>query len=130
MSDAIEAVRAALMRALAGSAELGCVAVSDGSGGVTTLPRVTVEPPDSRDWGTKTETGREVVTSVTARVARGQRAALPGLVAEIEAVGAALAGDLGGWRVASAVFVRTRTADAADGTRVARIEHPVRVLAG
>jgi len=130
MSDAIEAVRAALMRALAADAALGCVAVSDGSGGVTALPRVTVEPPEARDWSTKTETGREVTTVVTVRVARGQRAALPGLVTAIEAAGTALAGDLDGWRVATAVFVRTRTADAGDGTRVARVEHRVRVLAG
>ncbi|MFM9977892.1 MAG: hypothetical protein ACKVOP_07605 [Sphingomonadaceae bacterium] len=127
MSDAIDAVRAALLRGLGA---LGCVAIGDGTGGVSTLPRVTVEPAGSSDWSTKTEVGREVTTIVTVRVARGQRADLPGLVAAVEAAGTALGGDIGGWRVASAVFVRTRTADAGDGARVARIEHRVRVLAG
>jgi phage terminase large subunit-like protein len=51
------------------------------------------------------------------------------VVEVVERVGASFSGSIDAWRVASAVFVRTRFAEAADGKRSAQVEHRVRVLA-
>lgn len=126
--SADEAVRDAMIAALRANAAFAGVAglgVEPGSG---SLPQVTVEWPLVSDWGTKTETGRELRTAVTVRVAKGQRARLPGLTAAIEAAGASLRGVIDGWQVASAVLVRTRVSDGRDGNRVATVEHRIRVL--
>lgn len=126
--SAAEAVRSAMMArlqaddAFAGVAGLG---IEPGPG---SLPQVDVGWPAATDWGTKTETGRELRLITTLRVAKGQRGRLPVLVEAAETAGAALAGVPGGWRVASAVLVRSRFADGRDETRVAQVEHRVRVL--
>ena len=93
------------------------------------LPRVAVEVSESRDWGTKTEIGRELMLRTSFRVAAGQEARLAGLMAEAEAAGATLSGDVGGWRVASAVAMRSRRTVEKDGVRLGVVEHRVRVLA-
>ena len=125
-----EAVRGALIEALAADAAFAGVAGLGVEPGAGSLPQVEVAWPLASDWGTKTETGRELRTFVSVRVAKGQRQRLPGLVEAVERVGAALSGTIDGWRVASAVFVRTRFADGRDETRVAQVEHRVRVLEG
>lgn len=115
-----EVVRAAL----AGSAVFAGIETR-----AAVLPRLSVEVAESRDWGTKTETGREVVLRTSLRVAAGQEARLAGLMADAEGAGVALGGDLGGWRVASAVAVRSRRTVEKDGVRLGVVEHRVRVLA-
>jgi hypothetical protein len=110
--------------ALAGSAALAGIETR-----ASVLPRVSVEAIESRDWGTKTELGREVVVRTSLRVAAGQEARLAGLMADVEAAGAALAVDLDSWRVASAVAVRSRRTVEKDGVRLGVVEHRVRVLA-
>lgn len=92
------------------------------------LPQANVDTGTAGDWSTKDAAGREVRAVVTIRVARGQAMRLPMMVAAAEAVGSALSGDLGGWHVGSAVLVRSRSFDAADGTKGATVEHRVRVL--
>ena len=118
--SADEVVRAAM----AGSAAFAGIETR-----ASVLPRVTVEVIESRDWGTKTEIGREIVLRTSLRVATGQEARLAGLMADAEAAGVALAGDLGGWRVASVVAVRSRRTVEKDGVRLGLVEHRVRVLA-
>lgn len=108
--------------AFAGVAGLGIEATAG------SLPQVEVAVPLVADWGTKSETGRELRTLVTLRVAKGQRARLPDMVAAAEAAGAGLSGAIGDWSVGSAVLLRTLTSDARDGVRMARIEHRIRVL--
>ena len=92
------------------------------------LPQARVDADVASDWSTKDKPGRELRSVVTVRVARGQRMRLPMMVAAAEAVGTALSGAIGDWQVGSAVLVRSRSIDATDGTRIATIEHRIRVL--
>ena len=117
--SADESVRAALA---------GCAAFAGIETRAAVLPRVNIEVVESRDWGTKTEVGREIVLRTSLRVAAGQEVRLAGLMADAEAAGAALAGDLGDWRVASAVAIRSRRTVEKDGVRLGVVEHRVRVL--
>ncbi|MDB5714270.1 MAG: hypothetical protein JWO15_1667 [Sphingomonadales bacterium] len=128
MSAAADVVRAALVLALKAQGELVGIAGLDAEAGAGSLPRLSVDVPEVGDWGTKTARGREVRTAVTLRVAHGQRLRLPGLVDAVEAAGVALNGNIGGWWIGSAVLLRSRVADQADGSRVATVEHRVRVL--
>jgi len=130
MVDAGEAVRIALLKGLRARRELSGVEGRDGGLETSSLPRVSVEPVDVLDWSAKAATGREVRTAVSLRVAKGQTLRLPMLSAAVASAGEALSGDLDGWHVASAVLLRVRTADRTDGTRVARVEHRVRVMMG
>lgn len=127
--SADEAVRGALIAALAADAAFAGVAGLGLEPTPGSLPQVDVTVPLASDWGTKSEIGRELRTLVTLRVAKGQRARLPGMVAGAEAAGASLSGVINGWSVGSAVLTRTQNADARDGVRVARVEHRIRVLA-
>ena len=127
MSDAGESVASALRSALRARMEFGGIdglraATSDG-----VLPQARVDDPLVSDWSVKGARGRELRIGISIRVARGQNARLPALVAAAEQVGEALAGDVGGWRVASSVLLRSRSFDTNDG-RAALIEHRVRVL--
>jgi hypothetical protein len=124
-----EAVRAALIAALKAESVFDGVAGLGLEPGAGSLPQVEVAWPLVSDWGTKSETGRELRTLVTLRVAKGQRARMPGLVAACEAAGVSLGGVVDGWSVGSAVLIRTQIGDERDGARMARIEHRVRVLA-
>ncbi len=128
MSSADEVVRGTLIGALAADPVFAGVAGLGIEPTVGSLPQVDVAWPLVSDWGTKSETGRELRTLVTLRVAKGQRGRLPDLVAAAEAAGVSLSGVIDGWSVGSAVLMRTQIADARDGVRVARVEHRVRVL--
>ena len=128
MTTAAESVRMALVSALGAQAAFVGVEGLQRTTGRASLPQVTIDDPQSSDWGTKSARGREVRTAISMRVARGQAMRLPAMIAAAESVGEAMAGDLGGWRVASAVLLRSRSFDASDGTRPALVEHRVRVL--
>jgi hypothetical protein len=126
--NADEAVRDGLIAALAAEPAFCSVAGLGLESTAGSLPQVDVAWPLVSDWGTKSETGRELRTLVTVRVAKGQRARMPDLVAAAEAAGVSLSGIIDGWSVGSAVLMRTQISDERDGVRVARIEHRVRVL--
>jgi hypothetical protein len=126
--SADEVVRDALIAALAAEPAFAGVAGLGLEPTAGSLPQVDVPWPLVSDWGTKSETGRELRTRVTLRVAKGQRARMPMMVAAAEAAGVSLGGIIDGWSVGSAVLMRTQISDARDGVRVARIEHRVRVL--
>lgn len=126
--SAAETVRAALTGALKGRAEFVGVEGLRRETGPGALPQARVEADVAGDWSTKDRAGRELRTAVTIRVARGQAMRLPMMTVAAEAVGSALSGTVGDWSVGSAVLIRSRSVDAADGTRVATIEHRVRVL--
>jgi hypothetical protein len=128
MIDAGEAVRSALLKGLRARRELAGVEGRDGGLESSALPRATVEPVEVTDWSAKGATGREVRTAVSLRVSKGQAMRLPMLSAAVAAAGEALGGELDGWQVASAVLLRVRTMDRADGTRIARVEHRIRVM--
>ena len=126
--SADEAVRGALIAALRADAAFDGVAGLGLEPTAGSLPQVDVAWPLGSDWGTKSETGRELRTLVTLRVAKGQRARMPAMVAAVERVGVSLGGVIDGWSVGSAVLMRTQIGDERDGVRVARVEHRLRVL--
>ena len=126
--SADEVVRDALIAALAANAAFEGVAGLGLEPTPGSLPQVDVAWPIGSDWGTKSDTGRELRTLVILRVAKGQRARLPDMVAAAEAAGVVLSGVIDGWSVGSAVLMRTQISDARDGVRVARVEHRIRVL--
>ncbi len=126
-ADAI--VRDALIAALAGDGALGGVAGLGTEPTAGSLPQVDVAWPLGSDWSTKSESGRELRTIVTLRVAKGQRDRLPDMIAATETAGTSLRGIIAGWSVASAVLLRTQIGVARDGSREARVEHRIRVLA-
>ena len=126
--SADEVVRDALIAALAANAAFEGVAGLGLEPTTGSLPQVDVAWPIGSDWGTKSETGRELRTLVILRVAKGQRARLPDMVAAAEAAGVVLSGVIDGWSVGSAVLMRTQISDERDGVRVARVEHRIRVL--
>jgi hypothetical protein len=126
--SADEVVRDALIAALAAERAFASVAGLGLEPTAGSLPQVDVAWPLVSDWGTKSETGRELRTLVTVRVAKGQRARMPTMVAAAEAAGVSLGGIIDGWSVGSAVLMRTQISDQRDGVRVARVEHRVRVL--
>ena len=123
-----EAVRRELIAALAAAPAFAGVAGLGIEPTAGSLPQVDVAWPLVSDWGTKSETGRELRTLVTLRVAKGQRARLPDMVAAAEAAGVSLSGVIDDWSVGSAVLMRTQIGDEREGVRVARVEHRVRVL--
>lgn len=127
MSDAGEAVRAALAAGLKLQGTFAGVAGLNGEASGGSLPQALIDTAVS-DWGTKTARGREVATAVRLRLAKGQALRLPSMIAAAEVAGEALAGALDGWRVASAVLLRSRRARDSDGTATALIEHRVRLL--
>lgn len=122
-----EAVRAALVARLGAEEDLVGVAVAEAELASGVLPRIEVAEPQGVDWSAKDFRGRELRTAVTVRVAAGQRGRLGALGAAVERVGEALDGNVGGWRVASAVFLRARSV-ASRSDRAVLVEHRMRVV--
>lgn len=127
MKGAGEAVAAALALRLRGAVGANGAAVFNGSASAGVLPRIEIGAGQGSDWSATAMRGREVRTATTVRVADGQRARLGGLVAAVEAAGEELAGDIGGWRVAGAVFLRSKPVAEKGGGLAVLVEHRVRV---
>ena len=128
MSDAGSAVVAGLIAAIGAAAELAEVPLYTGEAPAGVLPRVEVGEPIGGDWSAKDWRGRELRTLVTLRLAVGQAGRLGAMRAAAEAAGEGIAGELGGWRVASAVLLRSRTIEERGGVMAVLIEHRVRVM--
>ena len=79
------------------------------------------------DWSAVGVEGRELRTAVTVRVAAGQRGRLPELAAAAERAGAALAGEIDGWRIGGATLLRSRPVREKGGEPAVLVEHRVRV---
>ncbi|WP_324750791.1 hypothetical protein SH591_05040 [Sphingomonas sp. LY54] len=125
MSDAAQTVRTALVAALQGEPVLDGVAVYGADAPV--LPRIEVGEPASADWSSKSWQGRELRTAIVVRVAGGQSERLAAMRAAAEQAGETLGRDLPGWRVASALFLRSRTVEQ-KGIRALLVEHRIRVM--
>ena len=120
-------VQAALLAALKGLAGLN---------GVFEGPPVKAAPPYaeigetlSGDWSVKDRDGRELRLAVTIRDAAETPARVQALAGAAGAAIEALPRDLGGWRIASLMFVRMRLLRPAPGRWSAVIEYRVRMLA-
>lgn len=128
MSDAVSAVRQALAAALKLQPALAAVALYEADAPEGLLPRIELQEPVAADWSAKDWRGRELRTAVTIRVGPGQRERLEAMRNAAEAAGEAIARDLEGWRVASALFLRSRTVEERSGLRALLVEHRVRVV--
>jgi hypothetical protein len=120
-------VQAALLAALRGVAGLN--GVFEGPPVKATPPYAEIGETLSGDWSVKDRDGRELRLVVTVRDVGELSARAQALG---DAVGAAIAGvprDLGAWRMASMVFVRSRLLRPAPGRWSVVMEYRVRVLA-
>lgn len=131
MSGAVDALRSALVAALTDHA-----ALADRLNGVFAGPAVRASPPYAEiaeiaasDWGTKDCVGRELRVPVLVRAAGETSERVTQLAHAVETVVETLPRDLPGWRIASAVFLRSRVAGEGAGRWVAAIEFRVRMLA-
>lgn len=127
MSDATAAVREALVAAIGLEPAVAAVPVylADAPSGL--LPRIEIAEPVATDWSAKGWRGRELRTAVTIKAASGQAGRLAAMRDAVEAAGVALAGEIDGWHVASAVYLRSRTAEQSGGVRAVLVEHRVRL---
>jgi hypothetical protein len=95
-------------------------------------PYATVEAGPETDWSHKSGKGREVRLAVTVRD-RGERAdRLQEIAAAVEAALESMAAEMGGWRIVSLQFLRSRTVPAGKGSApewAAVIEYRARLLA-
>lgn len=124
------AVHAAIVAALRGSeAFAGMVNhVFEGPPVKASRPYAEVQPLIAINWSTKDAIGRELRPAVTIRDAGESPARLHALIgAACEAI-EACPRDLGGWRVASLAFVRSRMLREAPGQWATTVEFRVRVL--
>lgn len=127
MADAATAVRAAMIGALRAEPVLDGVAVGAAEERRADLPRVEVAWPRGADWGAQGLRGRELAVLTVVRGAPGQFARTVGLALFVEEAALALPAELpGGWRVASARFVRSAPAGRGEETAFL-VEHRVRV---
>ncbi len=91
-------------------------------------PHAVVETGPETDWSHKSGVGREVRIAITLR-GRGERPALlRGLAAEAEAAIEALGGEIGGWRVVTLRFVRSRLLAGGRGDWATVSEYRARLL--
>lgn len=128
MSDAASVVRETLAAALGAAPALEGVAICLAGAPEGLLPKIEVQDALAVDWSAKDWRGRELRTAIVLRVAEGQAGRLGPLREAVEVVGEAMGGEIGGgWRVASALFLRSRMVTESNGVRAVLIEHRVRV---
>ncbi len=118
------------------AATLAALRAIDGLNGVYLAPPVKATPPYaelgdllSGDWSVKDRAGRELRLAVTLRDAAESNARVQALAGAVGAAIAGLSRDLGEWRVASVVLVRSRVSGGPVGRWSAIVEYRVRVLA-
>ena len=128
MSDAGNGVKAGLIDAIGAAAELAEVPLYTADAPAGVLPRIEVAEPIGTDWSAKDWRGRELRTAMTIRLAAGQTDRLGTMRSAAEAAGEAIAADLGGWRVASAVLLRSRVIEERSGVLAVLVEHRLRVM--
>jgi hypothetical protein len=121
-------VQAAVLVAVRGVAGLNGVYL--GPPVKATVPFAELGDLLSGDWSVKDRGGRELRLIVTVRDAGDSPARAQVLAGAVGGAIEALPRDLGGWRVASVVLVRSRLSGATGGRWNASVEYRVRVLAG
>ena len=135
MAEATAAVKAAWIAALRSDPGISGVTVCAPEAPRADLPRIELAEPASSDWGAKGASGRELRMATFIRFAPGQSGLGAAMASAAERVGDRVARDLpGGWRIASAVFLRARAVEGRAkgageaGLNAVLIEHRVRVL--
>ncbi len=92
-------------------------------------PFAIVEAGPETDWGHKSGAGREVRLAVTLRDLGEASARVQGLAAAAEQAMQGIAAELGGWRLVSLAFLRSRLMQDRSGGWAAVIEWRARLLA-
>lgn len=93
------------------------------------FPYAIVEYGPETDWGHKGRKGREVRIAVVIRDKGERPGRVQALLGEAEAALEALAGTVGGWRLVSFNFLRSRLVKDAGGSWAGTIEFRARMLA-
>ncbi len=119
-------LQAAAMATLEGIEGLG---VYPGPPLQAAFPHALVDAGLETDWSHKSGKGRELRLAVTIREAGERPERLQSLCDAAEAALEALPRDIGGWRVATFLFLRSRTFREPKGAWAAVIEYRARMLA-
>lgn len=126
MNGAGETLQAAAVAALAAIDGIG--RVYDAPPIQAAIPHAAVEIDGEADWGHKSGAGREVRLAATIRDKGERPMRLRRLAGEAEAALAALAPAVGGWRLVTMRFVRTRILSSPREGWAAVIEYRARLL--
>lgn len=131
MTSAAQAVQQAIVEALQGSASFVAAisGIYDGPPPRAAFPYVALADGTATDWGTKTEAGREIRMALTIWDDGEEPQRLQTLMDMAEEALSGMSRDLGGWKVASLVFLRARIVRDASGPWAGLIEYRIRVLA-
>jgi hypothetical protein len=100
----------------------------DGPPPLATYPYLVIGDGVTSDWSTKTQTGREIQLMLTIWDDGEDAGRLQALVAAVPDALAALPRDIGGWRIASTAFLRSRIVRDPAGPWAGLIDHRVRML--
>jgi hypothetical protein len=130
MTDAVRSLQAAVVTAIQAHPALAATltGVYDGPPPRAAFPYISVADGLVSDWSTKTETGREVRLVITVWDDGESASRLHDLMGYAEDSVAALPGDIGAWRVASLVFLRSLVARDVAGPWAGLVEYRLRVL--
>ena len=126
MSGAGEALVSAALAALQDADGIG--SVHDGAPLQAVSPHAVVECGPESDWSNKSGAGREVRLAVTVRDAGERPRRLRALMGEAEAAVEAIGGEIGGWRLVSLSFLRSRTVAEGRGKWAGVSEYRARLL--
>jgi hypothetical protein len=131
MTDAMQILHEAAVSALEAhpvlTAEL--TGIYDGPPPRAAFPYVSIGDGIISDWSTKTAPGREIRLALTLWDDGEEASRLHSLMGHVEDAIAAMPRDLGGWRIASLVFLRSMVVRDPAGPWAGLVEHRVRMLA-
>lgn len=124
------AFHAAMLAALTQAGDFGGVlnGVFEGPAVKASEPYAEIGELLSTDWGTKDLAGRELRSAIIIRDRTDSPARLHALAAAADAAMATVPREIGGWRIASLVLLRTRIIRTAPGLWAAMVEHQIRLI--
>lgn len=131
MSDALEQLQSALVTAIETHPVLSgeLTGIFDGPPPRTPFPYAAIGEGLIADWSTKSATGREIRLGLTIWDDGESATRLHRLMGHVEDALAALPRDLGGWRIASCVFLRAFVARNPAGAWAGVVDYRFRMLA-
>lgn len=130
MSDALESLQSALVTAIETHPVLAeaLTGIFDGPPPRAAFPYVSIGNGMVADWGTKTAPGREIRVGLTVWDDGEAATRLHQLMGHVEDAVTAVPRDLGGWRVASCVFLRSFVARNPAGAWAGVVDYRFRLL--
>lgn len=130
MSGAAEAMQAALVAALQGHAPVASVVsgIFDGPPVRAAWPYVVIDDGSTSDWSHKSGRGREHRIGIIIWDDGDAPSRLHGLMTEAEAAIEAMPGDLGGHRLVSLTFLRSRVVRDPEGPWGGFVQYLARTL--